>query len=152
MNSRGTKDENKRLPMHWSDTDLAGTPSPPAGADDVEQKFAALDEQVDDPLSLYNYYKRAIRIRNENPEMARGTVAVADALVSDSVCAVTKTYQDSTILVMYNLGTEAADVSLAGTEYTSFELYGYLTVDEAQVTCSDGTITLPPYAIAVLKP
>lgn len=152
MNSRGTKDENKRLPMHWSDTDPTGAPLPPVGADDVEQKFPALDEQVDDPLSLYNYYKRAIRIRNENSEMARGTVAVADALVSDSICAVTKTYQDSTILVMYNLGTEATDVALAETEYTSFELYGYLTVDEAPVICSDGMLTLPPYAIAILKP
>ncbi len=152
MNSSGTKDENKRLPMHWSDVDLAGTPLAPAGADDVEQKFPALDAQIDDPLSLYNYYKRAIRIRNENPEIARGTVVVAGALVSDSVCAVTKTYQDSAILIVYNLGVETADISLAGTAYDSFELYGYMIVDESQVTFADGTLSLPVYAIAVLKP
>ncbi len=152
MNSRGKKDENKRLPMHWSDVDLTGTPLAPTGADDVEQKFSALDAQIDDPLSLYSYYKRAIRIRNENPEIARGTVEIVISLVSDSICAVTKTYQGSTILIVYNLGTKAADISLAGTAYNAFELYGYMIVDESPVAFADEALTLPAYAIAVLKP
>ena len=150
MNSKGTKDENKRLPMHWSDTDLTGTPLPPEGADDVEQKFLALDLQMDDPLSLYSYYKRALRIRNENPEIARGALDVAQPLVSDTICAVTKTYQDSTLLLVYNIGTEEADVVLAGSGYDAFALYGYLTIDETPVTLTDGALSLPAYAIAVL--
>lgn len=152
MNSKGTKDENKRLPMHWSDTDTTGTPLAPDGADDVEQKLPALDLQADDPLSLYNYYKRALRIRNENPEIARGEVAAVESLVSDTICAVTKTYEGSTLLLVYNIGAESADVSLFGSAYDAFDLYGYLTIGETPVTLSDGTLSLPAYAIAVLKP
>jgi len=152
MNSRGTKDENKRLPMHWSDTDLTGTPLAPAGADKVEQKFPALDEQIGDPASIYNYYKRALRIRNENPGIARGMVETADALVTDTICAITRTYQEETLLLLYNLGEETETVLLSGTEYDAFTLCGSLRVDETEITLADGVLTLPSFGIAVLKP
>ena len=152
MNSRGTKDENKRLPMHWSDVDLTGTPLAPAGADEVEQKFPALDEQIGDPTSIYNYYKQALRIRNENPGIARGTMETAGAFVTDTVCAITKTYQGSTLLLLYNLGEETETVSLGGTDYEAFSLCGSLNVDETEITLADGVLTLPSFGIAVLKP
>ncbi len=152
MNSKGDKDENKRLPMHWSDTDFIGTPNPPVGADEVTQKFAALDEQQKDPLSIYSYYKRALQIRNENPEIARGDSAQVPALTSGGICAVSKTYQNSTVLLVYNIGAEAAEVSLTGTQYQGYTLCGYLTVDEATVVQDAGKLCMPSYAIAVLKP
>ncbi|MEN6418865.1 MAG: alpha-amylase family glycosyl hydrolase [Clostridiaceae bacterium] len=152
MNSMGKKDENKRLPMHWSDTDTAGTPFPPSGADSVEQKFPALDVQMSDPLSLYSYYKSAIRIRNKNPELARGTVEVVPALTSGSVCAVTKTYNEKTILVCYNIGETGVSLALGDTEFAKYKLYNSLMVDETAVTFEKSVLTLPPYAIAVLRP
>ncbi len=152
MNSFGKKDENKRLPMHWSDTDTTGTPLPPSGADNVEQKFPALDIQMSDPLSLYSYYKSAIRVRNENPELARGTVEIATALTSGSVCAITKTYNENTILVCYNFGETSASVSLNDTAFAKYRLYNALAVDETAITFEKGVLTLPPYAIAVLRP
>ena len=152
MNSKGDKDENKRLPMHWSNTALTGIPKPPVGADEVTQKFAALDEQQEDRASIYSYYKRALRIRNENPEIARGVAKEVPALTSGGVCAVSKTYQNSTVLLVYNIGGEAANVSLAGTQYQGYTLYGYLTVNETPAVLEGGTLSLPAYAVAVLKP
>ena len=35
MKSMGTKDENKRLPMYWSDSDGKGMTAAPEGADEV---------------------------------------------------------------------------------------------------------------------
>lgn len=152
MNSMGKKDENKRLPMHWSDTDTAGTPLPPSGADNVVQKFPALDEQIADPLSLYSYYKCAIRIRNENPELARGATEIVTSLTSGSVCAVTKTYNENTILVCYNIGETSANLALSDTPFAKYKLYNALAVDETSITLEKGVLTLPPYAIAVLRP
>lgn len=152
MNSMGKKDENKRLPMHWSDTDTAGTPLPPSGADSVVQKFPALDMQISDPFSMYSYYKCAIRVRNENPELARGTVEIVTSLTSGSVCAVTKTYNETTILVCYNIGETSASVALSDTAFAKYRLYNALAVDEQPVTLEKGVLTLPPCAIAVLRP
>lgn len=152
MNSMGKKDENKRLPMHWSDTDTTGTPLPPSGADSVEQKFPALDVQISDPLSMYSYYKSAIRVRNENPELARGTVEIVPSLTSGSVCAVTKTYDETTILVCYNIGETSANLALSDTPFAKYKLYNVLAVDEQPVALEKGVLTLPPYAIAVLRP
>ncbi len=149
MNSRGDKDENKRLPMHWSDTDLTGTPNPPANADAFEQKFPALDAQQDDPLSIYNYYKNALRIRNENPVLARGTSKVVSSFTSGSVCAISKNWQDQTILVVCNNAETSAQLTFSGTDFAKFKIVGSLTVDENEITFKSGELTLPGYAIAV---
>ena len=53
MASSGQKDENKRLPMIWSDTDKTGMTSGPEDADpDITSEFPGVDEQEKDPLSL----------------------------------------------------------------------------------------------------
>lgn len=44
---------------------------------------------------VLNYYKRALRLRNENPEIARGTIEKIDSLCDGSVAAITKTYDKS---------------------------------------------------------
>jgi glycosidase len=93
MNSQGNKDENKRLPMQWSTTDTTGMTKAPAGADDVKQKLEPCDAQVKDPLSILNYYKRALRIRNENPEIARGEMSAIDSLLDKNIGAVKKVYE-----------------------------------------------------------
>ena len=72
MSSAGTKDENKRLPFIWSDTDTAGMTKGPKDADaGITSAFAGVEEQQADLDSILNYYKRALRLRNENHELAR---------------------------------------------------------------------------------
>ena len=45
-----------------------------------ENRFDSLEKQLEDPLSIINFYKHLIRLRNENPEIARGTVAVINEI------------------------------------------------------------------------
>jgi glycosidase len=151
MNSQGNKDENKRLPMNWSVTDTTGITKAPAGADAVEQKFAPLDEQLQDPLSIVNYYKRALRLRNENPEIARGALTAVDALTTDNVCAVKKDYEGSEIVIVYNMNKEADAVDLNTAGLMGLNIRGYLTVDGSEVTLEDGVLDMPPYSIVILK-
>ncbi len=144
LNSYGSKDENKRLPMNWSSTDTAGLTRKPSDADTVEQKHAPADEQLKDPYSILNYYKRAIRIRNENPEIARGSVEVL-ATSNDSVSGVKKSYNGSEISIYYNLTDSVQSLSVSG------EIRGYLSVDSGEPELSDGNLTMPPYSIVICK-
>lgn len=151
MNSKGDKDENKRLPMNWSLTDTAGITKAPMGADQVEQKFAPLDEQLANPLSIANYYKRALRIRNENPEIARGDFSLIDELTSQDVFAIRKSYEGSELVLVYNLGKEATTIDLEALGLASMSIRGYMTVDGSEVTLVEGGLNMPYYSIVVLK-
>jgi glycosidase len=151
MNSKGDKDENKRLPMQWSSLDTTQMAKGPTAADKVEQQFAPLDEQLENPLSIANYYKRAVRIRNENPEIARGEMSIIDELTNKDTCAIRKMYEDSEIILVYNINTEAATVDLKEAGYGELNIRGYLTVDGSTITLKGGVLDMPMYSIVILK-
>lgn len=152
MNSSGTKDENKRIPMVWSKTDTTGMTKGPADMDaGIESPFPAEDEQEKDKDSILSYYKNALRLRNQNPEIARGTIEKVEDLCKDSQAAITKTYQDSTIGIVYNLGEGNGTVDLKGTALENMNLKGSLTLKEETVQLKDGKLEMPSCSIAVLK-
>ena len=151
MNSSGTKDENKRIPMVWSKTDTTGMTKGPADMDaGIESPFPAEDEQEQDKDSILSYYKNALRLRNQNPEIARGTIEKVESLCKDSQAAITKTYQDSTIGIVYNLGEGNGTVDLKGTALENMNLEGSLTLKEETVQLKDGKLEMPACSIAVL--
>lgn len=152
MKSSGTKDENKRLPMRWSETDDTGMTKGPSGSDkNAEQTFAALDEQLSDPDSIVNYYRRALRIRNENPEIARGTITLVEELSEGNQAAITKTYEGSTIGILYNTAVGDATMNLQGTALEGMEIRGYMTLHGEVVTLENDEVALPAQSICILK-
>ena len=150
MNSSGTKDENKRLPMQWS-KDGSGITKAPANSDAVEQKFPTVEEQIEDPLSILNYYKRAVRIRNENPEIARGKSTLIEALTDKNICALERAYKDTKLVLISNINQEAATVDLKKAGYENLKIRGYLTVDGSEITLENGVLSMPLYSIVILK-
>ena len=152
MKSAGKKDENKRLPMFWSSTDLTGMTSGPKDADKgVEMNFPAADEQILDKSSLLNYYKRALRIRNENPEIARGTIEKIEALCDGHQAAITKTYNGSVIGIVYNTSEESMKIDLTGTTLENMAMRGYMTVDTEGVLLEEHILNMPARSICILK-
>lgn len=153
MASSGSKDENKRLPMIWSSKDTNGMTNGPSAADKgIESAFAPVDEQLEDENSILNYYKRALRLRNENPEIARGKIALVEGLCVEDQAAITKEYDGSTIGIIYNTSEEEIQVDIKGTALEGMSIRGYLTLntDEA-ITMSDGVVTMPAKSICILK-
>lgn len=152
MSSSGKKDENKRLAMIWSKTDTTGMTNGPKEADnDIESAFAGVDEQLEDPYSLLNYYKRAIRLRNENPELARGQIEIVEALTEEHQAAIIKSYGDSRIGVVYNTSDETLAVNLTDTELSGMTIRGYLTLNGEGIVLENGTLTMPAQSICLLK-
>jgi glycosidase len=154
MASSGTKDENKRLAMLWSNTSDAGKTRNPAGADaNIKSAFEPSDEQQADADSILNYYVRALKIRNAYPEIARGKVTIVEELTESQQAAITKTWNGETIGILYNTEKEADVVfDFAGTALEGMDIAGVLTTDvDGYVTFKDGVLTLPAGAIAYVK-
>ena len=146
------KDENKRAPMYWSDKGAedmvcAGPPN----MDKVEQKNGSLEVQKADKFSMYWYYRNIYHIKNMFPEIARGKVAVMDAIEDGSVCAISKTYNGETIYILFNLNKEATTVKVPKSTYNYDGLVASLAVDENEVSMKGETVTLPAYGVAVIK-
>lgn len=152
MNSTSDMDENKRLPMYWSDVVRAGvTDGPPNCNLSIESSFEAVDEQLKDGYSLLNYYRHAIRLRNENPEIARGEIAKVEALCNEHHAVMTKTYEDSTIAIAINNTDEEVHISLENTEIMEMAIRGYLTLQGEEITLKDGVLVMPAKSICILK-
>lgn len=152
MSSKGTKDENKRLSMYWSDTNEEGMTTGPENADEgIVSSFASVEEQLEDETSILNYYKRALQLRNENPEIARGTITLVDALCNEHQAALLKTWEDSTIAIVYNTSDEEMRIDLTGTELEEMDIRGYLTLNDEEIVLENSTLIMPGQSICILK-
>ena len=146
------RDENKRAPMIW-DEDGSGLTYGPPDMERQENRFECAEKQLSDPDSILNYYRRALRIRNENPEIARGTteqLKLSETSGGD-IAAVKRTWNDSSIIIVYNLTDEPTELADDTLELDSRGIRGYLAVtaeDEPQLS---GTLAVPAHSIVLLK-
>lgn len=147
-------DENKRSPMIWSSTDTTGQCKGPVNMSKeyVINKFESVEEQQKDPESILSYVKHSIKLRNMFPEIARGKIQVIDEVTDTKICAISKTYNDSKIIILANTSrdeTKAVELSREANGYTCIQ--GILTIGEEQPYQVEDTIVLPPNAIVILK-
>ncbi|MDE5897086.1 MAG: alpha-amylase [Clostridia bacterium] len=148
-------DPSKRIPMRWSDNDMAEGQVfnyKPQGYNGVINKSlypnGSVESQKDDPHSIYNYYKAAMRLRNRHPEIARGTIDRAES-VSPYVAAMKKTWNGESIYILVNLSdAESFEISLSA--YGGVKVADTLNAIGAS-TVSGGKLLLQPYSIAVLR-
>lgn len=158
------KDENKRAPMYWSmNPDAEGMCDGPADMDDVKMKFESLEEQEKDADSVYQYYKKVIKIRSQNPEIARGKaeyVTTGDFSAEDtkeSVCAIKKTYGDSELLLVFVTTAETEELDLTGITLNGkdigaeTEIRGTLVTGEEKIRFENGKAVMPGFSVLVLQ-
>lgn len=110
--------------------------------------FPSVKEQLSDPNSILNYYKKANKIRNTFKSIARGAIGTIDEGTEEN-CLVTieKTYEDEKIVIAINF----SDVNVA-TYPTELKLQTCLTVDSSDsVASANNVYTIPSYGIAVFK-
>ena len=164
------KDENKRAPMYWSDSASAGMCAGPADMDSFTQKYPSLEEQKDDPNSIYNYFKNAIALRNMFPVIARGTTTPVAELSDDDICCFIRSISEekaisfagtldkfgpTSLLIIINTSDAVKEVSLtANTDAATYKTIAYnldTGTDKAVFTDKKKTtISLPAYSIVVL--
>ena len=168
------KDENKRAPMQWTaDANAEGMCDGPKDMDKFEMKYPAVDEQSQDPYSIYNYYKAAIKMRNLYPVIARGTTKEIEDLSGKEICVMTKTVTEEAaaeylsaagventdsfgpaeLLIIINSSDEEQTVDLSGSEAAAqFSAIDYqLMTSEACASIENRTVTIPAYGIIVMR-
>ena len=108
------KDENFRAPMYWSNTDSTGIVKFPSCAVQLtDHTYGSVEEQMADKYSLLNFVKRCIQIRNENPEIARGTTAVLEEFNKGDIMAISKEYNGSKIIILMNISGDHAQMDIS---------------------------------------
>lgn len=149
-------DENKRAPMYWSqDAGAEGMCRGPADMDSFEMKFGSLEEQAEDPDSVYSYVKQAILLRNQNPDIARGAVTFQEAYSDDSICVMTKAYEGRELLLVFNPTAESVSASLEGLSVQEkpvreLTILGQLLTGEEPVTVDGNDVTMPAFSVLVM--
>lgn len=146
------KDENKRAPMYFAEeADAPGMCSGPRDMDSVKMKYGSLEEQEQDPYSVYHYYRKAIRLRNAFPSIIKGKVNNLDACASDKVAAFSKAYEEETVYIFCNISPEPGKVTVSDIASQIGGIAGGLYVDGEEAVLEKDTLTIPGYGIVVLK-
>jgi len=142
-------DPSKRAPMYWNVARDKGTTNPPPECTlPDEYPFGSLEEQENDDLSVYNYYRQAIAIRNAIPAMARGRTTEEVPLNVGCVSAFRRSADCGSCIVILNINGEPAQADLSG--YGEWTLAATLSVSEEPVSLEGTTLTLPAFGVAVL--
>lgn len=146
------KDENKRAPMYfYEDKEAEGMCRGPADMDGIKMKYGSYESQEKDPYSVYNYYKKAIRLRGIYPAIRRGSVENLEQFADDTLTAFSKSWEDEKVYLFCNLSPEERVIPLDGLEEEIQGIAEELCVDEKVPALKEGTLTLPGYGIVILK-
>ena len=151
------KDENKRVGMYWSnDADSEGMCVGPADADPVKMTYPALDEQAEDPYSIYNYIRQLLKLRAAYPAIARGENIFIESSSDKNICVLEKSYEGEELLIVINTSGEKrsldiSSIKLGSKNGASLETGGILQTGEEAPVCSAGKIDIPAYSTIILK-
>jgi glycosidase len=144
-------DPSKRAPMYWNELRNDGTTNPPPSCTiPSEYPYGSLEDQIDDPHSIYNFYREVIAVRNALPVISHGVTTEEAALNIGCVSAQRKTWNDQQCIILMNINTEAAQVDLSA--YADWNLAASLSVDGNPTVLEGTTLNMAACGIAILLP
>jgi glycosidase len=143
------KDEDKRAPMYWSDDPSdPDTCTGPPGMDSIEMKFPSLWEQKTDDLSLWNWFRQVIKVRNAFPSIPCGTVEESGLSTSSAAVFFKRCdgYEDVLLVMNFSSSQQQIDLSSLG----PMRLSAVLNTSADEIIFSDPFLTMPACSIAVM--
>ncbi len=166
-----TNDASYRTPMIWDNDKLPGIYV--SGVAEVEKtELGGVKQQLVDDNSLLSTYRRLIKIKNENPEIARGDITETVEFDNTEIAGYIVEYDGSKLMIVHNGSEEETTVEL---DVDSAELRGDVVAtaskspDEVSEESTQGAVktsassknqraslnsnklTMPPKSSAVLK-
>ena len=142
------------------------------GVGDVakDTKYGGAKQQQADPNSLLSYYSRIIKIKNQNPEIARGKITDIETFDNTSICAYYIEYQSTKLMIIHNMNAEEnAELTITDDMIANPEIRAELvasspvdkdgaftsTEDENAVyqhtAIKEGVLTMPAQSTVILK-
>ena len=150
--SRGISDNtdaNRRLAMLWGDRDKVKDPEGTT-YDSSLQTNGTVKSQLRKKDSLLKHYQKLIKVRNANPEIARGKYTPINFEDQFYFGGYLSTYNDSTIGIFHNTSKEEITIDLS--KYTTYQfekLRSFIGENEAKL--NGQILTIEPYTSVVLK-
>lgn len=148
------KDENKRAPMYWTENEnTAGMTKGPSAMEKQEHRFGSYETQKDDKLSIYNYYKKALLIKNAFPSIGRGTPEALTKLIEQdgNLYALSYTIDNEKTYVICNDSEEATTVTVSKSDYSYTGIAATLSVSEEEASLDGEKLTIPAFGCVILK-
>ena len=141
-------------PMYWNAARDNGTTNPPPDCQLPESyPFGSLEEQKANDLSIYNYYRQAVAIRQALPVISHGKTTAETELNRGCISAFRKTWGQQECIILMNISDTAAEADLSAYAAEGWHLAATLCVGEETVQfLQEGTLQLPGYSTAVLLP
>ena len=145
-------DQNVRIPIQWGDFSNLDC-SVINGVTNKYYPYPTVKEQLDDANSILNYYKKVLLLRNQNPEIARGSIElIAKEKDERKMLFISKTYNGSKIGIIFNF-SEYENLNIDYKSYGYSKVVGQAVIDSSYYVGEqrDGSIIVPPYSIVILK-
>lgn len=158
-----SNDASYRTAMIWDNEALPDIYVP--GVAGVEANaLGGVKQQLAQENSLLNTYRRLIKIRHQNPEIARGDIEEVVDFKDTEVGAYIINYDGSRVLIIHNAGEEAKELTVDMVEKP--ELRGWSTArvtvavdnlevnttkDDNKVALSGGKLNVPAKCSVVIK-
>jgi glycosidase len=142
------RDENKRLPMIWSETDKTGQTNPATASDYnmTLQVTKGVKDLQEIPNSLWNHYKKVISVRNKYNQYIE-TANLTAISIDSRLYSLTYNTSAEELTIITNITSTEITVSNSG-GWTLLEGI-YPTLEKGSVSTSD--IVIPPFTTLILK-
>lgn len=140
--------DNARTPYQWNDSENAGfSTGKPWIKVNPKYKEINLETDKNDPDSIFEYYKKAIKLRKEIPALTNGNL---EFYLEDhpQVIMYTRNFKDQTILVIVNKSSETASFELPE-EFKNVKWNRLLTNIENSECSLNGAKELLPWSTEV---
>ncbi len=119
-----------------------------------EPTGGGVKQQLEDKDSLLNYYRRIIKIKNQNPELARGTITGQQSFDNKKIGAYYTEYEGSKLLVIHNFNAKSESVITITDDMIKNPIVRADLVPESadkHIELKDGKLTMPAQSTVILK-
>ena len=122
---------------------------------EYEDFLGGAADQMADQNSIYNFYRRVMLLRRQNPEIAQGVSTFVESGDPD-VSVIVRTYNGRSILLVYNLNsttTKTVNLSqIIKDNNLQGSLAGFLSSDNGRdVKLRGSKLEMPQFSIAVIR-
>ena len=140
--------DNCRTPMQWTDKENAGftAGTPWIGVSECGRKIT-VESQVNDPDSIYSFYKKLIQLRKEMKIISEGDI-IFNEDVPTEVISYTRAYDNQKLMVYGNLSDKEVSCDFKGAGEDMTVLLGNYK-DGGLIT--DNRLILKPYELVVFN-
>lgn len=124
------------------------------GDEPEEPTYGGVKQQLSDKNSLLNYYRRILKIKVQNPEIARGKITGTEDFGDKNIGAYYVEHDNSKLMIIHNFNkTESKELNITDNMIKNAQVRADLVAEsiDKHVGIKDGKITVPAQSTVILK-